>query len=104
MSNAIEPTKDVKNIGLDPIEVDMDSNSDNWPAEFRRLQQQIIELWQSCCVSLVHRTYFFLLFNGDPSDSFYMEVEVRKLTFLRDTFFKGNETMVDGRIVSLSSR
>ncbi|XP_065852982.1 kinesin-like protein KIN-7H isoform X2 [Euphorbia lathyris] len=102
-SKAIEATKNMKNVGLDPIEVDLESSSNNWPTEFKRLQQHIIELWQSCCVSLIHRTYFFLLFNGDPSDSFYMEVEVRKLTFLRDTFFKGNETMVDGRILSLAS-
>ncbi|WCJ32578.1 Kinesin-like protein KIN-7H [Euphorbia peplus] len=102
-SKAIDYPRNMKNVGLDPMEVDLETSSSNWPVEFKRLQQQIIELWQACSVSLIHRTYFFLLFNGDPSDSFYMEVEVRKLTFLRDTFFKGNETMVDGRVLSLTS-
>ncbi|CAH8382889.1 unnamed protein product [Eruca vesicaria subsp. sativa] len=53
--------------------------------EFKRQQSQIIELWGVCNVPLVHRTYFFLLFKGDPSDFVYMEVELRRLTFLKDS-------------------
>ncbi|KAJ0830875.1 putative kinesin-like protein [Helianthus annuus] len=34
---------------------------------------------------LIHRTYFFLLFKGDRSDSVYMEVELRRLSFLKNT-------------------
>lgn len=64
----------------------------------------IIELWQTCNVSIVHRTYFFLLFQGDPADSIYMEVELRRLTFLKQTFYYGNAAMDDGRKVSFSSR
>ncbi|KAJ7944193.1 Kinesin-like protein [Quillaja saponaria] len=68
-----------------------------WPAEFRRLQREIIELWHACNVSLVHRTYFFLLFKGDPQDSIYMEVELRRLSFLHQTFLQGDQTMEDGQ-------
>lgn len=47
---------------------------------------QIIELWDNCYVSLVHRTHFFLLFKGDPSDAIYMEIELKKLSFLHKHF------------------
>ncbi|XP_023636044.1 kinesin-like protein KIN-7J [Capsella rubella] len=54
-------------------------------SDFERQQRQIIELWAICNVPLVHRTYFFLLFKGDPSDYVYMEVELRRLSFLKQT-------------------
>lgn len=60
-----------------------------WPLEFERKQQEIIDLWHACYASLVHRTYFFLLFKGDPADSIYMEVEIRRLSFLKDTYANG---------------
>ncbi|KAA0033760.1 kinesin-like protein NACK2 [Cucumis melo var. makuwa] len=75
----------------------------DWKEEFQRQQRMIIELWQTCNVSIVHRTYFFLLFQGDPADSIYMEVELRRLTFLKQTFYYGNSAMDDGRKVSFSS-
>ncbi|EHA8591513.1 kinesin-like protein KIN-7F [Cocos nucifera] len=75
----------VKSVGLDPILDPLQSPS-RWPVEFERKQQEIIELWHACDVSLVHRTYFFLLFKGDPTDSIYMEVEIRRLSFLKSTF------------------
>ncbi|KAG8662787.1 kinesin-like protein KIN-7H isoform X2 [Manihot esculenta] len=101
-SEVIQSAKSVKDVGLDPIQDDLDSAM-KWASEFKRLQGEIIELWHVCSVSLVHRTYFFLLFKGDPTDSFYMEVELRKLSFLNDTFSQGKETLVDGRILSLTS-
>ncbi|KAG8660007.1 hypothetical protein MANES_02G101900v8 [Manihot esculenta] len=101
-SEAIDSIKSVKSVGLDPIQDDLES-AVKWASEFKRLQQEIIELWHACCVSLVHRTYFFLLFKGDPKDSFYMEVELRKLSFLKETFSRGHETLVDGRSLSLAS-
>ncbi|KAK3231740.1 hypothetical protein Dsin_003621 [Dipteronia sinensis] len=55
----------------------------DWPVEFERKRREIFELWNACHVPLVHRTYFFLLFKGDPSDSVYMEVEIRRLSFLK---------------------
>lgn len=67
-----------------------------WPLEFEKQQQEIIELWQACQVSLVHRTYFFLLFKGDPADSIYMEVELRRLSFVKGTYIRGS---LDGKAV-----
>ncbi|KAL3639110.1 hypothetical protein CASFOL_017017 [Castilleja foliolosa] len=57
----------------------------DWKAEFERQQKNIIELWDVCHIPLAHRTYFFLLFKGDPSDAVYMEVELRRLSFLKNT-------------------
>lgn len=76
----------------------------DWPLEFERLQKAILELWQACHVSLVHRTYFFLLFKGDPSDSIYMEVELRRLSFLKETYSCGNQAMEDSRTPTSASR
>ncbi|CAH8359784.1 unnamed protein product [Eruca vesicaria subsp. sativa] len=61
-------------------------------SDFERQQRQIIELWAVCNVPLVHRTYFFLLFKGDPSDYVYMEVELRRLSFLKQTITNDTET------------
>ncbi|KAL6502661.1 hypothetical protein OROHE_024314 [Orobanche hederae] len=94
--------KNVEDVGLDPIE-DERKGLTSWPVEFRRLQREIIELWHACNVSLVHRTYFFLLFQGDPSDAIYLEVEMRRMKFLRDKFSRGDKTIVDGRTLTLSS-
>ncbi|KAL6345187.1 hypothetical protein AAG906_015670 [Vitis piasezkii] len=99
---ANKSVKNVKDVGLDPIQDDLASPS-RWPFEFKRLQKEIIELWHSCNVSLVHRTYFFLLFQGDPADSIYMEVELRRLSFLKDTFSRGNQTVVDGQALTPAS-
>ncbi|KAL2936487.1 Kinesin-like protein NACK2 [Bienertia sinuspersici] len=49
---------------------------------FEEQRKQIVMLWHLCHVSLVHRTQFFLLFRGDPADQIYMEVELRRLTWL----------------------
>lgn len=92
---SIPSSRDVKDVGLDPMPMDEESSS-NWPSEFKRLQREIVELWHACNVSLVHRTYFFLLFRGDSSDSIYMEVELRRLSFLKGTFLKGDQALEDG--------
>lgn len=76
----------------------------DWPLEFERQQRSIVELWQTCNVSLVHRTYFVLLFKGDPMDSIYMEVELRRLSFLKETFSRGTPAVEDGRALTLASR
>ncbi|KAL3512225.1 hypothetical protein ACH5RR_024942 [Cinchona calisaya] len=55
----------------------------SWHAIFREQRQQIIELWDVCHVSIIHRTQFYLLFKGDPADQIYMEVELRRLTWLQ---------------------
>lgn len=78
----------IRSVGLDPITDALQSPS-RWPLEFEKKQQEIIDFWHACNVSLVHRTYFFLLFKGDPADSIYMEVELRRLSFLKDTYSNG---------------
>ncbi|XAR73799.1 Plus-end-directed kinesin ATPase [Bertholletia excelsa] len=93
-----ESLKSVKDVGLDPMEEDSD-----WPSEFKRLQREIIRLWNACNVSLVHRTHFFLLFKGDPSDSVYMEVELRRLSFLNDKFSQESQKVGEGRSPILAS-
>lgn len=79
----------VKSVGLDPILDPLQSPS-RWPLEFERKQHEIVELWHACNVSLIHRTYFFILFKGDPTDSIYMEVEHRRLSFLKNSISQGN--------------
>ncbi|RXI07439.1 hypothetical protein DVH24_027502 [Malus domestica] len=101
-SMPIPSPKDVKDVGLDPMPIDDESPS-RWPSKFNKLQREIVELWDACNVSLVHRTYFFLLIKGDPSDSIYMEVEVRRLSCLKDTFSCGNQTLEDGQTLTPAS-
>ncbi|KAL4355422.1 hypothetical protein GQ457_06G039670 [Hibiscus cannabinus] len=92
----------VKDIGLDPIP-DNFGNPSAWSTEFKKLQREIIELWHACNVSLIHRTYFFMLFKGDPKDYIYMEVEHRRLSFLNNVFSHGNQTIENGRALSPAS-
>ncbi|KAK1436519.1 hypothetical protein QVD17_02300 [Tagetes erecta] len=56
-----------------------------WCSVFEDQRRRIIELWNECNIPLLHRTYFFLLIKGDPSDSVYIEVELRRLAFLKQT-------------------
>lgn len=94
-----KPAKCVKDVGLDPIEDDLKSLP-SWPSEFKILQK-------NCCVcniSLVHRTYFFPLFQGDAKDAVYLEVEIRRLTFLKEIYSHGEKTVVNGRTLSLAQR
>lgn len=76
----------------------------SWPAEYRKLRREMVELWHACNISLVHRSYFFLLFQGDPSDAIYLEVEIRRTKALKDKFARGDKIIVDGRRLTLSSR
>ncbi|KAI4380828.1 hypothetical protein MLD38_006973 [Melastoma candidum] len=69
---------DLSTVGSDIIE----QSPQPWPLVFEDQRKQIVMLWHLCHVSLVHRTQFFLLFQGDPSDLIYMEVELRRLTWL----------------------
>ncbi|CAN0872335.1 Kinesin-like protein KIN-7J [Linum grandiflorum] len=75
----------------------------NWSQKFERYRKKIIELWAKCNVPLVHRSYFFLLFKGDPSDNVYLEVELRRLYFIKDTAARGNNPTVDSQIVTYTS-
>ncbi|KAL0395544.1 UNVERIFIED_CONTAM: Kinesin-like protein KIN-7H [Sesamum calycinum] len=94
--------KDVKDIGLNPIE-DGYKGLTSWPVEFKRLQREIVKLWHACNISLAHRTYFFLLFQGDPSDAIYLEIEMRRMKFLKEKFSRGEKANVNGKRLTLSS-
>ncbi|GAA0147573.1 hypothetical protein LIER_07238 [Lithospermum erythrorhizon] len=91
---AIEPTSDkLQNLpGNESLVVhDSQLSSSSWSLDFEKQRQEIIELWNACNVPLVHRTYFFLLFKGEPADSIYMEVERRRLCYLRATLCRSAE-------------
>ena len=80
----------------------------SWHVTFREQRQQIIELWDMCFVSIIHRTQFYLLFKGDPADQIYMEVELRRLTWLQQHLAElGNASPArvgDEPTISMSSR
>ncbi|KAF3969009.1 hypothetical protein CMV_007158 [Castanea mollissima] len=94
--------KDVKDVGVDPKLLALETPQD-WPVEFEKQQRMILELWKTCNVSLVHRTYFFLLFKGDPTDSIYLGVELRRLSFLKETFSHGNHIVEGGQTLTMAS-
>ncbi|KAL6316467.1 hypothetical protein AAG906_018170 [Vitis piasezkii] len=88
--------------------VDRDTKQDaskslSWALEFKRQQREIIALWDTCNVPLVHRTYFFLLFKGNKLDSVYMEVELRRLYFLKESFSHGSGAVKDDQPLTLAS-
>ncbi|MED6194466.1 hypothetical protein PIB30_028878 [Stylosanthes scabra] len=61
------------------------------PSRFERQQKDIVELWHACNVPLVHRSYFFLLIKGELADTVYLDVELRRLSFLQHTFSTGDD-------------
>lgn len=84
-ANKIEPREIAKDeVGSNNVQSPIHGPSE-WPLEFERRRKEIIQLWDACSIPLVHRSYFFLLFQGDQSDSVYMEVELRRLSFLMQT-------------------
>lgn len=91
------------------IEEDEEQSQVAWHITFIEERQQIIELWHVCHVSIIHRTQFYLLFKGDQADQIYMEVELRRLTWLEEHLAEvGNATPArigeEPAVVSLSSR
>ncbi|CAN6912895.1 unnamed protein product [Brassica oleracea] len=100
---ALRSTKSFKDAAVDPIQ-DYLTTPLNWPLEFKRLEMEIIELWHACNVSMAHRSYFFLLFRGDEKDCLYMEVELRRLKYIRETFTNDSKAIENGRtLTSMSS-
>ncbi|XP_060199775.1 kinesin-like protein KIN-7G [Lycium barbarum] len=98
-----EPTsKDLSNFIGDSLNSENESelSPSRQSTEFEKQRQEIIELWDACNVPLVHRTYFFLLFKGDPTDAVYMEVELRRLSYLKNAFSLGAKVVKDGQIFS----
>ncbi|KAM0929457.1 hypothetical protein ACQ4PT_001534 [Festuca glaucescens] len=56
---------------------------ESWDRLFKEQMQHIIQLWDICHVSIIHRTQFYRLFRGDTADQIYIEVEVRRLLWLQ---------------------
>ncbi|XP_020099000.1 kinesin-like protein KIN-7A [Ananas comosus] len=83
------------------------SSPESWQAMFKEQMQQIMQLWDVCHVSIIHRTQFHMLFRGDPADQIYIEVELRRLIWLQEHFAEvGDASPVptgDDSAVSLSS-
>ncbi|WJX51345.1 hypothetical protein P8452_37549 [Trifolium repens] len=94
--------RNVKDVGVDPM-LEAPGTPLDWSVQFKRQQKEIVELWRSCYVPLTHRTYFFLLFKGEQTDSIYMEVELRRLSFLKETFFDENQSEKDSQTITLTS-
>ncbi|KAH9290855.1 hypothetical protein KI387_034972, partial [Taxus chinensis] len=74
---------------------------------FEEQQRKIIELWDLCQVSIIHRTQFYLLFKGDSTDQIYMEVELRRLTWMQNHFAESDNSspanISDDHFISLAS-
>lgn len=94
--------------GVNISMIQEESSPASWHVAFRDQRQQIIELWHTCHVSIIHRSQFYLLFKGDPADQIYFEVELRRLTWLQQHLVEiGNASPArvgNEPTVSLSSR
>lgn len=102
----VHDDRNVDDVTLDQSSKLVQSPS-SWSLEFEKQRMQIFELWDTCYVSLVHRTHFFLLFKGDPSDAIYMEVELKMLSFVHKHFSHRASNIPahdDNQTTSLASR
>lgn len=94
----------------DPVENagSLQDGPESWEILFKEQMQHIIQLWDLCHVSIIHRTQFYLLFRGDMADQIYIEVEVRRLTWLQQHFAEVGDAspaaLGDDPAVSLASR
>ncbi|TYG60556.1 hypothetical protein ES288_D07G078100v1 [Gossypium darwinii] len=95
------------NLEVDESAIEAEEPQVPWHVTFKEQRQQIMELWDVCYVSIIHRTQFYLLFRGDPADQIYMEVELRRLNWMQHHFAElGNASPAlvgDEPTVSLSS-
>ncbi|MBA0703792.1 hypothetical protein Golax_016092, partial [Gossypium laxum] len=95
------------NLEVDESAIEPEEPQVPWHVTFKEQRQQIMELWDVCYVSIIHRTQFYLLFRGDPADQIYMEVELRRLNWMQHHFAElGNASPAlvgDEPTVSLSS-
>ncbi|XP_027902854.1 kinesin-like protein KIN-7I [Vigna unguiculata] len=73
------------------------------PWNFETQLRDTIQLWDACNIPLVHRSYFFLLIKGEISDAVYFDVELRRLSFLKDTFFNATNSTAHGSDVTPNS-
>jgi centromeric protein E len=81
---------------------------ESWEKLFKEQMQHIIQLWDICHVSIIHRTQFYRLFRGDTADQIYIEVEVRRLLWLQQHLDEVGDASPaapgDDLAVSLASR
>lgn len=96
-----EPKETTQDVHMEE-EQDLQPHSE-WILEFQSQQRDIIELWDACNVPLVHRSYFFILFKGDPSDAVYMEVELRRLFFIREAISRSINVSGKSDIITQAS-
>uniref|UniRef100_N1R0M1 Kinesin-related protein 4 n=1 Tax=Aegilops tauschii TaxID=37682 RepID=N1R0M1_AEGTA len=89
--DASQPQENRVQAGTDSSTSTTFESPSRWPFDFPKKQKEIIELWHECHISIVHRTYFFLLFNGDHTDHIYMEVEHRRLSFIKHSSIADGE-------------
>ncbi|KAK9948156.1 hypothetical protein M0R45_003744 [Rubus argutus] len=75
-----------KEAGIDETDKIDESLPLAWHLTFEEDRKEIVMLWHLCHVSITHRSQFYLLFKGDPSDQIYMEVELRRLQWLERHF------------------
>ncbi|MCO5581745.1 hypothetical protein L7F22_035634 [Adiantum nelumboides] len=68
----------------------------DWKSRFQEQRMHIVKLWDVCQVSIIHRSQFFLLFKGDLADEVYMEVELRRLTWLQEHFSETSHSGTEG--------
>ena len=71
------------NNGLHSADVELVLSPQSWKSDFHTKLKQIFELWDVCNISIMYRSHFYLLFRGDPSDAIYVEVELKRLIWLR---------------------
>ncbi|EMS46463.1 Kinesin-related protein 11 [Triticum urartu] len=90
-NDASQPQENRSQAGTDSSTSTTFESPSRWSFDFPKKQQEIIELWHECHISIVHRTYFFLLFNGDHTDHIYMEVEHRRLSFIKSSSIADGE-------------
>ncbi|KAJ1283657.1 hypothetical protein BS78_03G145200 [Paspalum vaginatum] len=101
-SNEGKPNEDSEVDNSGPLQ----DCTDSWNRLFKEQMQHIIRLWDLCHVSIIHRTQFYLLFRGDRADQIYIEVEVRRLSWLQQHFAEvgdASPSAGDDSVVSLVS-
>lgn len=99
----VQVSEPVENVKVVSLEAHADPQNSLWPSDFKKLQWAIIDLWHFCNVPLIYRTYFFLVFKDDPADTIYMEVERRRLSFIKEAFSWGHEAILDGHVITPGS-
>ncbi|XP_078447871.1 kinesin-like protein KIN-7F isoform X2 [Wolffia australiana] len=97
----------IKDAGVNPIMTPSSSPAQlvpRSPEDFERRRMEIIDLWHACNVSILHRTFFFLLCLAGPGDPIYIELELRRLAFLRRALAGGHVTPISPSSIAKAVR